>query len=116
MDYNEIKKMTAVKLREVIAARDPGAQGLVGLKKDQLVDLLASKLGIAKHAHGTVDIDKSAVKQKIRALKKQREDLLKSGDKHKLAEVRHAIHKQKHILRRAVREADIAAAHGKSSS
>ena len=114
MDYNEIKKMTVVKLREVIAERDPSVQGLVGMKKEQLVDLLASKLGIEKHKHAAVAIDKTAVKQKIRALKKQREELAKAGDKHKLAEIRHAIHKQKHILRRAVREAAIAAAHGKA--
>jgi len=113
MDYTEIKKMTAVKLREIIAAKYPEEKGLVGLKKEQLVDLLASKLGLDKHAHGAVAIDKSAIKQRIRALKKQREELEKSGNKEKLREIRHAIHKQKHILRRAVREADIAAAHGK---
>ena len=114
MDYNEIKKMTAVKLREVIAAKFPDEKGLVGLKKEQLVDLLASKLGIDKHAHGAVGIDKTAIKQKIRALKKQRAELEASGNAAKLREIRHAIHKQKHILRRAVREADIAASHGKA--
>ena len=114
MDYHEIKKMTAVKLREEIATRFPDTKGVSGMKKDQLVDLLADKLGIEKHVHAEVAIDKTAIKQKIKALKKERDAALEAHDKDKLHEIKHAIHKQKHILRRAVREADIAAAHGKS--
>lgn len=115
MDYTEIKKMTAVKLREIIAAKYPEEKGLVGLKKEQLVELLATKLGIDKHVHAAVGIDKTSIKQKIRALKKEREELQKAGgNAEKLRALRHAIHKQKHILRRAVREAEIAAAHGKA--
>lgn len=114
MDYREIKKMTAVKLREEIAARDPDAKGLSGLKKEQLVDMLADKLGVEKHAHVELAIDKTSIKQKIRALKKERDAAVAARDRAKLHDIQHAIHKQKHILRRAVREAEIAAAHGKS--
>jgi hypothetical protein len=114
MDYQEIKKMTAVKLREEIASRFPEEKGVSGMKKEQLVDLLADRLGIEKHAHGDVAIDKTAIKQKIRTLKKERDAALQAKDGAKLHEIQHAIHKQKHILRRAVREADTAAAHAKS--
>ncbi len=113
MDYREIQKMTAVKLREVITEKFPDVKGVSALKKEQLVELLADKLGIDRHAHAAITIDKTAVKQKIRALKKQRDEALAAGDQPKLREIRHAIHKQKHILRHAVREAEIAAVHGK---
>ena len=114
MDYQAIKKMTAVKLREEIASRFPEEKGVSGMKKEQLVDLLASKLGVEKHVHADVAIDKTSVKQRIRALKKERDAALATKDKEKLHAIQHAIHKQKHILRRAVREAEIAAAHGRS--
>ena len=114
MDYREIQKMTAVKLREVITEKFPDVRGVSALKKEQLVVLLADKLGIDRHVHGTVAIDKTAIKQKIRALKKQRDEAMAAGDTSSLGEIKHAIHKQKHILRRAVREAEIAAAHGKA--
>ncbi len=114
MDYHEIKKMTTVKLREELAARDSEIKGLSGMKKEQLVDLLAEKLGVEKHAHAEIGVDKTAIKQRIRALKKERDAALAGHDKAKLHAIQHAIHEQKHILRRAVREAEIAAAHGKA--
>ena len=113
MDFKEIQKMTAVKLREVITEKFPDIKGVSALKKEQLVVLLADKLGIDRHAHGVVAVDRTAIKQLIRTLKKQRDEALAAHDGKKLSEIRHAIHKQKHILRRAVREAEIAAAHGK---
>lgn len=114
MHYNEIKKMTAVRLREEIHSRFPDIKGLTGMKKEQLVEVLADQLGIERHLRGTVAVDRTAIKQKIRALKKERDEALAAKDREKLAEIRHAIHKQKHILRRAVKEAEIAAAHGTS--
>ena len=114
MDFKEIQKMTAVKLREVLTEKFPDVTGVSALKKEQLVVLLADKLGIDRHAHGVVAVDRTAIKQQIRALKKERDAALAAHDGKKLHEIRHAIHKQKHILRRAVRDAEIAAAHGKA--
>jgi cobalamin biosynthesis Co2+ chelatase CbiK len=115
MDYKEIKKMTAGKLREEIAAKFPDVDGVTSMKKEQLVDTLAEKLGIDIHAHAAVDIDKTAIKQKIRALKKERDEALAAHDKQRLHGIRHAIHRQKHTLRRAVKKADAAAAHASKS-
>ena len=79
------------------------------MKKDKLVDLYCEKMGVERHVHGEVAVDKTSIKQSIRALKKQRDAALEAKDLKKLAEIRHAIHKQRHLLRRAVREAEIAA-------
>lgn len=114
MKYHDIQKMTAVRLRELIGEKYPDVTGLSAKKKDELVELLAGKLGVEKHAHGEVGINKTVIKQRIRALKKERDEALEARDSKRLREIRHAIHKQKHILRREVRKAEIAAAHEES--
>ena len=113
MDYKSIAKMTAVQLREQLA-KYPDVTGVTAMKKDKLVDLLAAKLGVEKHAHGEVAVDKTSIKKAIRALKKQRVEAMVAKDAKQLAAIHHAIHKQKHLLRRAVKTAEVAAAHAKS--
>lgn len=112
MDYNAIRKMTAVQLREQLA-KFPDVTGVSAIKKNALVELLSKKLGVSAHTHAEAQVNKTAVKQQIRALKKERDAAMLAHDMAKLAELRHRIHKQKHLLRRAVKTADIAAAHGK---
>ncbi len=113
MKYHDIQKMTAVKLRETIAEKSPDITGLSAKKKEELVDILAKLLGVERHEHAELGFDKTAVKQNIRALKKERDAALEARDKERLTEIRHAIHKQRHLLRRAVREAELATARGK---
>ena len=113
MDYNTVRKMTAVQLRERLA-QYPDITGVSAMKKEQLVPLLCRQLGIDMHVHATAAINKTEIKQKIRVLKKERDAAAKAHDLAKLAEIRHRIHKQRHHLRRAVKEADIAAAHHKA--
>ena len=113
MDFNAVRKMTAVQLREQLA-KYPDVAGVTAMKKDKLIGLLCKKLGIDPHAHAAAaGINKTAIKQQIRALKKERDAAKQAHDMKQLAEIRHRIHRQKHLLRRAVKEADIAAAHGK---
>lgn len=114
MDYKTLSKMTATQLREQLAEY-PDVSGVTAMKKDKLVETLCAKLGIDRHAHGTTAIDKPSIKKRIRALKKERDAAIAAKDLKKAHEVRHAIHKEKHRLRRAVKQADIAAAHGKSA-
>lgn len=110
MDWHAVSKMTATQLREELA-KDSSITGLSAMKKDKLVEMMCQKLGIERRVHGEVAVDKTAIKKQIRALKKQRNAALEVHDKAKLAELRHQIHKQRHLLRRAVKQADIAAAH-----
>ena len=113
MDYKSIAKMTAAQLREQLA-KYPDVTGVTAMKKEKLVDLLAEKLGVQKHAHGAVAVDKTSIKQAICALKKQRDEAMAAKDHERLASVHHAIHRQKRALRRAVKAADEAASHAKS--
>ena len=113
MDYKTIAKMTAAQLREKLA-QYPDVAGVTAMKKEKLVDLLAAKLGVAKHTHAEVALDKTAIKKAIRALKKQRDEAMAAKDYKQLATIHHAIHKQKHALRRAVELAEAAAAHAKA--
>jgi hypothetical protein len=112
VDYKTVSKMTATQLREQLA-KYSDLTGLSAMKKDKLVEVLCSKLGIDRHTHGDAGIDKTAIKQKIRTLKKERDTALAAKDAAKLAEIHHALHKQRHLLRRAVKLADLAAAHVK---
>jgi hypothetical protein len=114
LDYKQVSKMTAAQLREQLA-QYPDITGVSAMKKDRLVGLLCGKLGIDPHAHAATGIDKASIKQRIRALKKERDAALQAKDAGKLATVHHALHKQRHLLRRAVKVADAAAAHGKGT-
>jgi len=113
VDYNTVRKMTAVQLREQLA-QFPEVTGVSVIKKEKLVEILCDKLRIDRHVHAAAAVNKTAIKQQIHALKKERDEARKVHDHAKLAEIRHRIHKQRHLLRRAVKEADIAAAHGKT--
>jgi cell division protein FtsX len=112
VDYKSIVKMTAAQLREQLA-KYPDVTGVTAMKKDKLVDLLCAKLGVEKHAHGEVAVDKASIKKQIRELKKERDAAMAAKDHKKLATIHHAIHRQKHELRRAVKQAVIAAEHAK---
>jgi hypothetical protein len=114
LDYKQVAKMTAAQLRDQLA-QYPEISGVSAMKKEKLVELLCGKLGIDRHAHGAVGIDKTAIKQRIRALKKERDAAMAAKDAAKLVTVHHALHKQRHLLRRAVKMADTAAAHGKGA-
>jgi hypothetical protein len=109
LDYKTVSKMTAAHLREELA-KYPDVHGVTAMKKDKLVEIYCEKNGIERHAHAELAIDKTSVKQAIRALKKDRDTALAAKDLKRLADVRHAIHKQRHLLRKAVKQAELAAA------
>jgi len=109
LDYKTVSKMTAAQLRDELA-KYPDVTGVTAMKKDKLVEIYCEKHGIERHAHGDLAVDKTSVKQAIRALKKERDTALAAKDLQKLAQVRHAIHKQRHLLRKAVKQAELEAA------
>jgi hypothetical protein len=104
MDYHELEKTTVGKLREM-AKEHPDLKGVTAMPKRELVDLLADKLGIEKPHKVVVGLDKFAIKQEIRALKKLRDEALGQHDRAKVHHVRRKIHQLRHKLRRAVRVA-----------
>jgi len=101
--FEELKGKTVVEMREI--AKDiehEAVKGATQMNKDHLLKALCSALGIEMHAHHqVVGIDKSAIKLKIRALRKKRDEILASNDRAELGVVLRQIHAFKRTIRRA---------------
>lgn len=113
MEWKDLEKMTVLKLREE-ALKFPQIEGVHGKHKDQLMDEIASALGIEKpHAHFTETVvhTKAELKHKIYELKSERDKLVEAHDHKKLHEVRRQMHEIKHTIRKIEAKA-AKAAHG----
>lgn len=101
MDFHELQKTRIADLRNLAKEKCPEVKGVIGLKKEQLVDLLAERLGLEKpHAHIQAGLGKRAIKAQIRNLKAARLDALEQHDHDALKTARRAIHRRKRHLRR----------------
>ena len=102
--YHELKEMTVAQMREI--AKDiehEAVKGATQMNKDHLLKALCTALGIEMHEHHeVVGIDKSAIKTKIRALRKKRDEILASNDRKELGSVLRQIHAFKRTIRRAM--------------
>ena|SRR3989442_1437658 len=110
MEWKDLEKMTVLKLREE-ALKFPQIEAVHGKTKEQLLDEIATALGIEKpHVRFTETIvhTKSDLKTKIHELKAERDKLLQAHDHKKLHEVRREMHELKHEIRRL----EAKAAHG----
>jgi hypothetical protein len=106
MDWQELNKTRVKDLRELMKEHLPEVKGITALKKEELVELLAEKLGIER-PHKTVasGLGKSALKVKIKELKVKREAALTAQDHAELKKQRRAIHRLKRRLRRLAQQA-----------
>jgi hypothetical protein len=102
--YEQLSKMTVVELRQIADGIEHEAtKGHSTMHKEKLLPALCLALGIEAHSHHVAKgINKTKIKQEIRALKKDREAALQSHDGAKLQEVRHKIHHLKRMLRKAI--------------
>ena len=101
MEFHELQKTRIADLRNLAKEKCPEVQGVIGLKKEQLVDLLAERLGIEKpHKHVQAGLGKRAIKAEIRKLKVTRLEALDQGDHEGLRKARKEIHRRKRKLRR----------------
>lgn len=101
MDFHELQKTRVVDLREMIKEHLPEVTGITAKKKEELVDLLAEKLGIEKPTkHVAAGLGKRAIKAEIRELKLKRQAALEAQDYGELKKYRRLIHRQKRRLRR----------------
>ena len=112
MELRDLQKMTVVKLREE-ALNMGGFTGVHGMKKQELIEALASKLGIdleaaAKVVREKFTGDKSAMKREIRNLKAQRDVALEEHDLTAVAVARKNIKTYKRALRRMAKAAQVA--------
>lgn len=101
--FEELNKMTAVQLRAIAdGIEDESLRGHTTMHKEQLLPLLCKALGIEIPHHHVVSKDKTQVKSKIHALKKDRATAIEQKDYKKLKSIRDEIHKLKRTLRKSM--------------
>jgi len=105
MDFQELSKNTVSRLREMAKEQLPELKGVSGMRKDQLVDVLADKLGIEKPHKVVQGVDKASIKAEIRKVKAARAAAVGAQDKEKMKQTREQLHKLRRQLRRATRVA-----------
>lgn len=95
--FEELKGKTVAELRDI--AKDT-VTGASQMNKDHLLPLLCKALGIEMHAHHEAhDIDKPAIKAKMRELKTERAKALDAHDHDRLKSIRRQIHGLNHRVR-----------------
>lgn len=101
--YEELKNLTLAELRGIAAGLDHEAvQGYSQMNKDHLLPAVCRALGVEMHAHHeVVGVDKGAIKQRLHALRHQRDDALQAHDHRRLKTVRRQIHDLKREIRKA---------------
>ena len=102
--FAELKHKTAAELKEIAKGIEHEAvKGYTQMHKDHLIKAICIALGIEAHEHHEVKgLDKSGIKLKIRALKKERDQALEAHDHKQLKTVRRQIKNFKNQLRRAM--------------
>jgi len=102
--YEILSTKTAAELREIgHSLNHPDLQGLATLHKDKILPLLCKALGIEAHArHQAIGIDKTKIKQEIRALKRERDAAIGAKDSGKVRELRERVHELKRLLRKSI--------------
>ena len=102
--YEQLKKMTVAKLREIAESMEHEAfEGFRTMHKEKLLPALCEALDIHVH-HVAVGADKPRIKAAIRKFKERRDAALASGDRADLAVARRGIHHLKRRLRRMASE------------
>jgi Rho termination factor, N-terminal domain len=110
MDLKELQRMTTPKLRD-LAKEVTDLQGVGGMHKEELIRAIAKVQGIA-YDESAKDINAiHAVKQDIRALQKQKAELLTSnGDRKKIKRIKRKVKLLKRLTRHLAHETETAAA------
>jgi len=102
VDWQELNKTRVADLRDMLKEKNPNLQGVMSMKKEDLVEELAGILNIEKPTKTVVGIDKAAIKGKISELKVLRQQALEKGDHAELRVQRRKIHRLKRTLRKAM--------------
>ena len=110
MDVKELQRMTLPKLRE-LAKQETELQGVIGMQKEELIKGIAKAKGIAyDESHKDVNAI-HAVKQDIRALNKQKIEMLAAApERKKLKRIRRKVKLLKRLTRDLAHEVKTAAA------
>ena len=110
MELKELQRLTLPKLRD-LAKQETDLQGVGGMHKDELIKAIAKATGIAyDESHKDINAV-HAVKQDIRALNKQKAEILAATpDRKKLRRIRRKVKLLKRLTRHLAHEAKTAAA------
>jgi hypothetical protein len=102
--FTELKHMKLAQLKEIAAGLDQDeVKGYTQMNKEHLLKSICTALKIEMHEHHEVTgLDKKSIKLKIRALKKERDNIIKNKDKAEIIRVRKEIKSLKNALRKAV--------------
>ncbi len=103
--FEELKHKTVAELREIAKeVKHEAVEGASQMNKDHLLKALCTALNIDMHVHHhAVGIDKTAIKARIHALQKKRDEILASTDRTEL----HGVLRQIHALKRTIRRATV---------
>jgi len=110
MELKELRKLPMPKLRE-LAKAETDLQGVIGMDKEELIKGIALAKGIT-YDESTKDANAiQAVKADIRALKKQKAELITAnGDQKKVKRIKRKVKLLKRLTRHLAHDAKTAAA------
>jgi hypothetical protein len=99
--YHELKLKTVQELRDIAKdVQHDAVQGYSQMNKEHLLPALCKALGIEAHEHHEVSgIDKPAIKQKMRELRKKRDAAVEAHDGDALKGIRRQIHRLNRQIR-----------------
>ncbi len=102
--YQDLKHKTVAELREIASGIEHEAvQGYTQMNKDHLIKAICTALKIDMHEHHVARLpEKTEIKKRIRALKKERDQAIADHDYDRLKRVRKEIKALKKKLRRAM--------------
>jgi hypothetical protein len=107
MEAKELLRLNVPKLREE-ALKIPGAVGVTGMKKEELIQLLAKTHGIVLERR-TESAEKAHIKTHIQALKTRRDEALGRQAYEEVAHLRRGIRTLKRRIRALARTAKASA-------
>ena len=109
MEVKELRKLPMPKLRD-LAKAETDLKGVIGMEKEELIKAVAQAMGIA-YDESTKDLNAiHAVKADLRALKKQKAELIASnGDRKRIERVKRKVKLLKRLTRHLAHEAKTAA-------
>jgi hypothetical protein len=99
--YYQLSKMTVAQLREIAqGVESEELKGFSTMHKEKLLPLLCKALHIEVPHHHVEGIDKTGIKQQIRALKAKRDAAIQRKETAELQTIRRQIHNLKRELRK----------------
>lgn len=116
MEIKDLRKLPLPKLRD-LAKEATDLTGVVGMKKEELVEAIAKAKGIAYEAPAKDVATISSLKQEIRALHEKKAEILSSSrDRVQLDRLRKKMKRLKRVTRKLAREASAEKAAGPSGA